>query len=77
MSKIILIMLALSILILMVLLIPEEIEKEVINYVFINKKTKKFHQEQCPYSKDLEPMTLEEAIKEEYIPCKICNEKNA
>mgnify|MGYP001388104045 CR=1 FL=1 len=44
-----------------------------INYVYINEKTKKYHLEGCPYSKNLKQISLEKAIEEKYIPCKICN----
>ena len=44
-----------------------------INYIYINEKTKKYHLEGCPYSKNLKQISLEEAIEEKYIPCKICN----
>ena len=36
---------------------------------------KKYHQDKCPYAKNLKSMSLEDTIKEEYTPCKICNEK--
>ncbi|MGB6130009.1 MAG: hypothetical protein WBG30_14790 [Psychrilyobacter sp.] len=45
------------------------------NFIFVNKKTKKYHQEECPYAKNLETITLQEAIKNGYTSCKIC-EKN-
>lgn len=45
------------------------------NYVFINKKTKKYHQKECPYSKNLESITLEMAIKRGYSACKICKKR--
>ena len=64
------------ILILIIVLIIKKEEKEIINFVFINKKTKKYHQEKCPYSKNLESIALKIAIKEGYTPCKICNEEN-
>lgn len=43
--------------------------------VFINKKTKKYHQEECPYAKNLESLTLQEAIQNGYTSCKICNKR--
>lgn len=49
-------------------------EDEVISYVFINQKTKKYHQHNCSYSKGLNSMPLKIAIKKGYTPCKICNE---
>lgn len=73
MLKIILIV---SILILIMLLFPKKKNKEEIKYVFINKKSKKYHKEKCPYAKNLKSMSLEDAVKEEYAPCKVCNEKN-
>lgn len=48
---------------------------EKIEYVYINSKTKKYHFKECPYAKDLKAISLEEAIKNNYIPCKICNNK--
>lgn len=72
MVKIILILILISI----IILIIKKEEKELINSVFINKKTKKYHQEKCPYSKNLESITLKKAIKKRYTPCKICNEEN-
>lgn len=42
-------------------------------YVYINTKTKKYHFEECPYAKNLKAISLEKAIKNGYMPCKICN----
>lgn len=50
--------------------------KQKINYVYINEKTKKYHLEKCPYSKNLKCISLDEAMRKEYIPCKICNPNN-
>lgn len=61
------------ILILIIFLIIKREEKQSIKLVFINKKTKKYHQKECPYSKDLDSITLDEAIEGGYTPCKICN----
>lgn len=44
--------------------------------MFINKKSKKYHKEKCLYAKNLKSMSLEDTVKEEYTPCKICNEEN-
>jgi len=44
-----------------------------VEYVYINEKTKKYHSEDCPYAKDLKGITLKNAIKNGYTPCKICN----
>lgn len=49
-------------------------EKESIRLVFINQKTKKYHQKECPYSKNLDSIALNKAIEDGYTPCKICNE---
>lgn len=54
-------------------LYSERKNKEILYYVYINEKTKKYHSEECPYSKDLKEMSLKDAIKNGYIPCKICN----
>lgn len=48
-------------------------EKESLTLVFINQKTKTYHQKECPYSDNLNSITLNEAIKKGYTPCKICN----
>lgn len=72
MIKIILITILISI----IALIIKKEKKQSINFVFINKKTRKYHQEKCPYSKNLESITIETAIEEGYTPCKICNEEN-
>jgi len=61
------------IVIIVLLLFPVKKSKEIINYVFINKKTKKYHQDKCPYAKNLESIALEDAQEEGYTPCKICN----
>jgi len=63
------------ILIVIIFLIIKIEEKESINFVFINEKTKKYHQEECPYAKKLEPINLQKAIKKGYTPCKICNKR--
>jgi len=48
-------------------------KEKTVNYVYINEKTKKYHLEECPYAKNLKDISLKDAIKNEYIPCKICN----
>lgn len=70
------IILIIFILILIMLLFLKKKNKEEINYVFINKNSKKYHKDKCPYAKNLKSISLEDAIKEEYTPCKICNEEN-
>ncbi|MGB6129282.1 MAG: hypothetical protein WBG30_11080 [Psychrilyobacter sp.] len=47
-----------------------------VKYVYINEKTKKYHLEDCPYSKNLKEIPLKNAIKNGYEPCKICNHNN-
>jgi hypothetical protein len=46
--------------------------KKNLEYVFICEKTKKYHLNICPHAKTLKKITLGEAIKNEYIPCKLC-----
>ncbi|MEI6857138.1 hypothetical protein [Psychrilyobacter sp.] len=69
------IILAIVVSIILVLLILKDKKKGIINYVFINQKTKKYHQKKCPYAKNLKSISFEAAIKEDYTPCKICNEE--
>lgn len=47
-----------------------------VKYVYINEKTKKYHLGDCPYSKNLKEISLKNAIKNGYEPCKICNHNN-
>lgn len=44
-----------------------------VEYVYINEKTKKYHLEECPYAKNLKGISLKDAVKNGYTPCKICN----
>ncbi len=44
-------------------------------YVYVNIKSKKYHKESCPYAKNSDKLTLEEALKLGCKPCLICNKK--
>jgi len=48
-------------------------EANTIEYVYVNEKTKKYHLEECPYAKDLEKVSIKNALENGYMPCKICN----
>lgn len=65
----------LAIILIVIIFLIIKIEKKSIYFVFINKKTKKYHQEECPYAKNLETITLQEAIKNGYTSCKICDQR--
>lgn len=56
---------------------PPKKDIEVMNYVYINPKTKKYHLDKCPYAKGLKPIHLKVAARNGYTPCKICNQKEA
>lgn len=47
----------------------------IVEYVYINEKTKIYHSEECPYAKNLKEVSLKVAIQNGYMPCKICNHK--
>lgn len=46
---------------------------EIVSYVYMHPKTKKYHQEGCPHAKGLNPIHLKIAVRNGYTPCKICN----
>lgn len=54
---------------------PPKKNIEIINYVYLNPKTKKYHLEKCPHAKGLKSIHLKIAVRNGYTPCKICNPK--
>lgn len=54
---------------------PPKKNIEILNYVYINPKTKKYHLEKYPYAKGLNSIHLKVAARNGYTPCKICNPK--
>jgi len=61
-------------------ILKEKIQKDLknnkINYVFVSTHSKKYHTKKCRfYNETMSELPLDIAIKEGYVPCKVCYHK--